>query len=432
MKQEDESYSRSSDSTILTLFERVLEIAEAFDSCTLENLSTLTSQLSQANAPSESLPSQALSGEQLSGESLPGPALQAAVLQTVQRWQNYQTQSQELKQLLRVLQQQMIQMNLLYSINDLYGTRVSKDRVIETALDAIWQKNPLRFAVVVLGESELGPYSYQKLRGVPEAWQYLNQKCPFPLWGVLARALLPRLDPNEADYLVINNVATAKRPLPEEFPWMPLDGSLMILPLRAEEQVAGAILLGHSAVNAFAAQRLCADYHLIAHRTARVLQLAQMHQELNERSNQLLSLQLFTKSIANAHDYDKLVDVIIEGIFEALGRVDVSIILNEQLWHKGVNGNEVILPHVRRIIDWAMQAGQPIFYDPEDTSGSLEGFYYNESGYALIVPLLRNERTLGVIQILSHNNSRRFEDGDLIVLRTIANCTAVILENMSA
>ena len=131
--------------------------------------------------------------------------------------------------MLSVLQQQMIQMNLLYSINDLHGTRVSKDRVIETALEAIWQKNPLRFAVVVLGESELGPYSYQKLRGVPEAWQYLNQKCPFPLWGVLARALLPRLDPNEADYLVINNVAAAKRPLPEEFPWMPLDGSLMII-----------------------------------------------------------------------------------------------------------------------------------------------------------------------------------------------------------
>ena len=125
MKQEDESYSRSSDSTILTLFERVLEIAEAFDSCTLENLSTLTSQLSQANAPSESLPSQALSGEQLSGESLPGPALQAAVLQTVQRWQNYQTQSQELKQLLRVLQQQMIQMNLLYSINRPYSDLIS-------------------------------------------------------------------------------------------------------------------------------------------------------------------------------------------------------------------------------------------------------------------------------------------------------------------
>ncbi len=412
MMQEDASFSRSSDSTILTLFQRVLEIAEAFDACTTENLITLNTQLPPPNTKVE--------------------GQQANALQQLQRWQAYHTQSQELKRILGILHQQLIQMNLLYSINDLYGNRVSKDQVIETALEALWQKKPLRFAVVVLGESELGPYSYQKLRGVAEAWHYLNQECPFPLWGVLARALLPRLDPNEGDYLVINNVAEAKRPLLEEFPWMPLDGSLMILPLRAEEQVAGAILLGHSTANAFVDPQLCADYHLIAHHTARVLQLAQMHQELNERSNQLLSLQLFTKSIANAYDYDKLVDVIIEGIFEALGRVDVSIILNEQLWHKGVNGEAAIPPHVRRIIDWAMQAGQPIFYEPDDTSGSLERFYYNESGHALIVPLVRNERTLGVIQILSHNNIRRFEDGDLIVLRTIANCTAVILEGMSA
>lgn len=406
MMQEDESYSRSSNSAIGTLFERILEIADVFDSSTSEQLASLNAQLGQPNQTS-------------------------ATVQQVQRWQIYHAQSQELKTVLKGLQQQITQMNLLYRINDLYGTQVSTDRVIETALDAIWQQLPLRFAVVVLGESELGPYRYRKLRGVAEAWHYLNQECPFPLWGILARALLPRLDPNEADYLILNNVAEAKRPLPEEFPWMPLDGSLMVLPLRAEEHVAGAIILGHSHINAFTNQRLCADYYQIAHQTARVLQLAQMHQELNERSNQLLSLQLFTKSIANAHDYDKLVDVIIEGIFEALGRVDVSIILNEQMWHKGVNGNDVIPPHVQRIIDWAMQAGQPIFYDPDDTSGSLERFYYNESGHALIVPIVRNERTLGVIQVLAHHNTRRFEDGDLIVLRTIANCTAVILEGMA-
>lgn len=406
MMQEDESYSRSSNSAISTLFERVLEIADAFDSSTSEQLTSLNAQLGQTNQTS-------------------------TTVQQVQRWQLYHAQSQELKTVLKSLQQQITQMNLLYRINDLYGTQVSIDRVIETALDAIWQQLPLRFAVVVLGESELGPYHYRKLRGVAEAWHYLNHECPFPLWGILARALLPRLDPNEADYLIINNVTEAKRPLPEEFPWMPLDGSLMVLPLRAEEHVAGAILLGHSHINAFTDQQLCTDYYRIARQTARVLQLAQMHQELNERSNQLLSLQLFTKSIANAHDYDKLVDVIIEGIFEALGRVDVSIILNEQMWHKGVNGNEVIPPHVQRIIDWAMQAGQPIFYDPDDTSGSLERFYYNESGHALIVPIMRNERTLGVIQVLAHHNTRRFEDGDLIVLRTIANCTAVILEGMS-
>jgi GAF domain-containing protein len=269
------------------------------------------------------------------------------------------------------------------------------------------------------------------MRGVADAWQYVHNSCPFPLWGVLARALLPRLNPDEPDLLIIRNIAQENLPLAEEFPWIPRNGSLMILPLRADKHAQGAILLGSKEVNAFADELLCADYLAIAYQTARVLQLAQMHLELNERSGQLLSLQLFTKSLATAHNYDKLVDVLVEGIFEAMGRVGVSVIFNDQLWHREIDGTTVIPPHSRRIIDWSMQAGQPIFYDPEDSEGSLERFYYNESGHALVVPILRNERTQGAIQITTTSANRRFEEGDMIVLRTIANCAAIMLRDLA-
>jgi len=352
------------------------------------------------------------------------------ILVTIQ--QTIENRRSLLRQSSQQLRGRIHQTDILYTIANQYGETTDIERVLLTVLDAIWQKMSLRFAVIILGETELGPYYYQSMRGVADAWKYVNSICPFPLWGVLARALLPRLNPDEADFLVIKDIVSENLPLAEEFPWLPRNGSLMILPLRADKRTQGAILLGSQGVDAFADETLCADYLAIAHQAARVLQLAQMYHELNERSGQLLSLQLFTKSIATAHNYDKLVDVLVEGIFEAMGRVSVSIIFNDQLWHRTIDGTTVIPPQSLRIIDWAMQAGQPIFYDPDDSEGSLERFYYNESGHALVVPILRNERTQGAIQITTNRTNRRFEEGDMIVLRTIANCAAIILRDIEA
>ncbi|MCB0064913.1 MAG: GAF domain-containing protein [Caldilineaceae bacterium] len=342
-----------------------------------------------------------------------------------------QQQHTNLQRTLQQLQQRVHQLNILLNVANQYGDTVGLDRVLTTTIDAVWQKMPPRFAVIVLGETELGPYTYHATRGVPGSSQFLNKSCPFPLWGILARALLPRLNEDEPDYLIVNDIDRESLPLPSEFPWMPRNGSLMILPLRAEKRAQGAILLGHEKVSAFADPMLRTDLLAIARQTERVLQLTQMQHELNTRSGQLLSLQLFTKSIAGAKNYDKLVDVLVESIGEALGQVGVTIIFNQQVWHRDTEENEPLSPHIRRIIEWTMQAGQPIFYDPEDTEGTLERFYYNETGHALVVPILRNEQTQGAIQISTKESSRRFEEGDMIVLRTIANCVAIILHDMN-
>lgn len=336
-------------------------------------------------------------------------------------------QQQKLQTGLQRLRNRINQLELLQSIAEHYDAQVDIADVLEASLDALWQKVPLRFAAIVLGEAELGPYTYQSLRGVPDGWRFVGKSCPFPLWGVLARALLPRLDPDEPDYLVIQDIQAAKRPRAEEFSWMPLDGSLMILPLRTQDRVVGAILLGREASNGFVDPELCQDFHTIAYTVARILQIAQVRHELDERSNQLLSLQLFTKSLTSVHSFEKLIDILIDGISETFGRVGVLVYLNERIWSKEIESYSDLDPYVRSIIDWTMQAGQPIFYNPDDTTESLERFYYNESGRALVTPIIRNERTLGVIQIVSRENTRHFAEGDMIVLRTIANTVAILV-----
>lgn len=361
----------------------------------------------------------------------PTPALWA---RSQQDWQALNRQFADkqlmLMQELQRLRERINQLEMLQNISAHFDAQANVAVVLEAGLEAIWQKVPLRFAAIVLGEAELGPYIYQNMRGVPDAWRFVGKLCPFPLWGVLARALLPRLDPDEPDYLLIQDIEAAKRPLEEEFPWMPLNGSLLILPLRAQDHVLGAFILGREMINGFVDQELCTDYYTIAYTTARILQIAQMQQELNERSDQLLSLQLFTKSVASVRNLDTLIDVLMEGIHDTFGRVGVLVYMDDRLWSKELLAYSDLELYVRNLIDWTMQAGQPIFYNPEDSAESLDRFYYNETGRALIIPIIRGERTLGAIQIVAKEPARHFAEGDMIVLRTIANSVAMMLENM--
>lgn len=402
--------------TITVLLQQILE--------QVEQLGTLT-EMSQRRFPHQeaALTNGASNGEEQYRQSLR--------LQQQVSWQQ-----QHLREQMKRLRQRIHQLELLQRVTEYNDVQVDIPDVVEVGLDVVWEKAPLRFAVFVLGEAELGPYTYQSLRGVPDAWRYVGKSCPFPLWGVLARALLPRLDPDEPDYLIIQDLQHAKRPRAEEFPWMPLDGSLMILPLRTQDRilpmrtqdrVIGAILLGSASPTGFDDLELCQDFYAIAHTLARVLQVAKLRHELDDRANQLLSLQLFTRSLTSVHNFEALIANLINGIGETFGRVDVLIYLNDQLWAKEATTYNELNPYVRSIIDWTMQAGQPIFYNPDDNAESLERFYYNEAGRALVTPIIRNERTLGVIQIVALEPHRQFEEGDMIVLRTLGNTIAIML-----
>ncbi|CAN5393995.1 hypothetical protein BH10CHL1_BH10CHL1_12630 [soil metagenome] len=371
----------------------------------------------------------------------------------------------DLNDSLRRLRQRIDQLNLLYDITSQLNDQISLNQVIELTMDAMWQKAPLNFVVVILGDTELGPYHYKNMRGVSDAWRFLGRECPFPLWGLLARALIPHLDPEKPDYLIVDDMRTEQRPLPEEFPWMKREGSLMILPLRIQKTVSGALLLGRNEVEGFSNPELCEDYTEIAKSAARALQLAQVHQELQERISQLVGLQLFTRSMTNAKSFDEVIDLLTQGVIEMAGKATVHIMIDPrftydrlhagQLTHQSTQWIEsfsddpktfqiYVAPlyenqksaelsaYIYRLVEWTMQAGQPVFYDPQMAGESLEQFYYNESGRALLVPIVNNERTIGVIHVVAPDRPQPFDESDMVMLRTIANTTVMILNNLQA
>ena len=194
---------------------------------------------------------------------------------------------------------------------------------------------------------------------------------------------------------------------------------------------------------------------------ARALQLAQVHQELQERISQLVGLQLFTRSMTNAKSFDEVIELLTQGVIEMAGKATVHIMIDPQFTHDRLHTeppNQLVesfssnpktfqiyvtslyenqkstelSAYIYRLIEWTMQAGQPVFYDPQVAGESLEQFYYNESGRALLVPIVNNERTIGVIHIVAPHRPQPFDESDMVMLHTIANTTVMILNNLQA
>lgn len=371
---------------------------------------------------------------------------------------NMQTRLNEVRNKLNLpaqsLRERIKQISLIYNTYLQFSSPVTANEVANIILDAIWQRASLSFAVMVLGESELGPYRYQSLRGIPDAYRYVGKECPFPLWGILARALVRRPGLDEADYVVVDDLRNTVSPKVEEFPWMPRTGSLLVLPLRQEEVAAGALILGQNQPGGFQSPQLCADFYDLADLAARSLYHTQLRQELTERDGQLVGLQLFTKSLTGVSSFGEILERVATGISELVGDVSAHFAVQSDALqssqpessttsqYKGRpvgNGTltaftlsedshlHEVHPQLNELMEWTFQSGQPIFYDPDNTIVNPRDLYYNQSGRGVVVPIYIADQVSGSLHVSAPNRAKPFEESDMVVLRTVANVVAVTL-----
>ena len=364
-----------------------------------------------------------------------------------------QDHSEAVQPQVQKLRQSIDQLDLLQDTMKQVNGDLSVSEVSDLALEVVWQRAPLKFAVIIIAEGELGPYHYQAMKGVLEPWRYLGKEHTFALSGILPRALLQRLDLDEPDYLSIGDMATAGYPAPEEFVWLDRNGSLLIVPIRTQGtthnhgQAIGAFILGREACCAFQDVQLCEDYHGIAGHIASALFNAQVRQEMRKNIEQLMNAQLLTRAIAGVTKFDEIISTLIQTIPEVSGEADVQIILPQpfptdstrtpatpppKLYCYSADVSPVPIEAMpahgaQQLADWVMQAGQPLFYDPDDITANPERAYYNDSGRALLIPIMEKETTLGVIHIAAPQRASYFDETDVMLLRTIANCASIAL-----
>ncbi len=354
----------------------------------------------------------------------------------------------------RDLQRQIDRIVFLQNCTAFFASPLSLSAIVTQLMDELWQRNRFSYAALLLGESELGPYHYQDLRGVVDARRYLKKQCPLPLWGELAHALVRRLDPDEPDYLLVNDIAATGRPTPDEFPWLPRHGSLIILPLRKSTVAIGALVLGRTNTEHFDDPELRWELVEFAATMARAVIGAQVQEELHARAEQLAGLQLFSRSLSTSMSFVGLLTNALEGIAELMGAASVLLAFEHsalpphlvQLLQKtpgvhtyqnliGISAVDTDEPsalfaRLYRLLLWTIDASQPLFLDPTAPIDSIEDLNYNETGRALIAPINIGESPLGVLYIEAPPTAMGYDEGDMVVLRTATNTLAIALQRV--
>lgn len=368
-----------------------------------------------------------------------------------------------LEESLSKLHSRIAHLKLLYEATEQFNADLSLTGAIGVTIETIWQATQIDYMAIVLGDNELGPFRYAGIRGVDEPLRFLGDECPFPLWGVLAQTLVNAPDKDSRDHLLIEDIEMENRPLPEEFPWIPAQGAMMIVPLRSLDETFGAIILCSKQPYYFSDTGLRDYFHAVATNAARAIQDAQSREQTTRWINQLVSLQLLTKTITGSQNLDTILSALSTEITEMFGQAAVQIILQagpeEQsldridfpidALRRSVQDDEPDLefytvqdlstqeqqllqsPEVQELVRWVVEAGQPLFYDPSEPISDALDLYYREKGRALLVPIVNEEESsLGVIHISAPARERPFDENDMVIMRTIANSTAIAIGNV--
>lgn len=348
------------------------------------------------------------------------------------------------------LDEQPRHLQMLYQVTEQLNHERDLSGVISVTLESLRRAANLDFVAIVLGDDELGPFHYAGVRGVEDPLSFLGQECALPLWGTLAHALVQHPLNGEPDFLVINDIRAQGRPTPGEFPWNAEDGSLMIVPMRQAGRTTGAILMGSRQVNHFDNEPLQHFVYTLIGTASHAIQEALSRRQSDRWIKQLVSLQSLTHTITRTHDLDSILAVLYSELSDLFGEADIRIFLNRP------SPSEQILPglaaasegrlHVyapQRILTaekehlvsndlvallrWTMEAEQPLFFDPTMHPDDITDFYYRSSGRGLLVPI-GEENPKGVIYLSAPERATLFEEGDLIVVRTIGHSIAIALD----
>lgn len=325
-----------------------------------------------------------------------------------------------------------------------FSGQMSFSEGVSTALETLWQLPEIDAAALIIGEDELGPFHYKGIRGAADPFAIVGTECPLPLWGTLARTIVHRPEAGELDCVCIDDIAEEGKPLPEEFPWLPREGSLMLLPLRGRDKTLGAVILHSRTPGSFHDLQRRRFLFALAGFLSRSLHELKIQEQSVRWERHLVSLQLLTRTMTAIDSVEGVLNVLHEESTDMFGRVAVHLFLRQA--ENRPNETTFCLyagPHIshqeeqlvrsqsfRRLLSWVMEAEQPLFIDPETSLHSPEAVYYQESGHGILVPIFGSIDTSGgVLLLMAPPEARPFDENDLIVIRTIANSASVAIGN---
>jgi GAF domain-containing protein/HAMP domain-containing protein len=327
-----------------------------------------------------------------------------------------------------VLQDQARQANYLFEASAELGRTLDLDDAVQTAAEAIFGLGGLSYVVIFTGRGELGPYTCRAVRGLDAETMsgMLGREYAVPLWGVMARALVSRQP------LVIGDVAAEKRPRPGEFDWDVGQGTMLLFPVAGASGPSGLMIIGSPEPGTLDAGSLGDMVFALARIAARSIQNAQLYQEAVRAQEQLVTLQMISKVVASTTQIEDVLAVVVREAAEMVANSQAWLFLKDDDTGAGRLYSQARTVEVgfqnpvhQEAVTWVMQAGQPIFYDPEQPLAPAPILVH--SGPAICVPVEVNDEPVGALVVVSRERRRAFVEDDMVVLRTLTNAAAAAL-----
>jgi len=340
------------------------------------------------------------------------------------------------------------ELHFLSDFSQQFNGQMNFNETINMGLEALWHLSDIDSVAAVLSENEIGPIQYVGMRGVDDPFPYLGKESPLPLWGTLAHSLVHRPALGELDCLTIERIGNEGQTLQEEFPWLPSQGSLMVVPLRGSGATIGAIILCNREADAFRDENRKRFLYVLVSYLARALLETRVHEESARLVRHLVSLQALTRTMAGVDNVDDLLRVLSEESADMFGTIAVHLFLQPARRRDGAgptfrlfSGPQTNIqedrfihyPEIQALLSWVIEAEQPLFVDPRENIQSPAALYYKESGHGVLVPILGSREIAGGVLLLlapATDTTRPFSEDDLVVVRTLANSASVAISSL--
>ncbi len=270
------------------------------------------------------------------------------------------------------------------------------------------------------GENELGPLVLTAGAGIPESVLNEWQGKPWrpPLWGVVAPVLAKR-----KPYAL--NVSEVEA---QEFPWEVHGTYVEAFPLVGVRRIQGAVVVVRETEPSQADAIRTRLHEITAWLAGRSLESLNLAQELQEHVTELVAIHSLTRSLIYATSVMEMLEILQKEITQITGPADVAVVLQEDLSHHRVRTlyapdsaeYQALMTDIDwRVLRWALQAVQPVFYTPGQVGDEVGDVMFEISGRVMVVPLEGKEGALGVLVLRSRLATHVFEELHLVGVRTI-------------
>lgn len=339
------------------------------------------------------------------------------------------------RDLLSQSEEKVTQIHTLHRATMLLNELMEEHDLYEEVVAAFLALDHYTQVVLLVGEDELGPFRLAAAHGLEQAsltrWRGMSWRPP--LWGVVAPALASK-SPHVVEYS-----KEEKRPRPGEFPWEVRGESLAVLPLMGLTGLQGVVILVKDVPFGFSSQVQFRMMETVAVHIARLLEGVRLVHNVEAHMAELVTLQAVTRSVVTASSLSQMLRTIAQDVADVAGPSDVALVLPKDIHSKRLH--TVLPPDSAQcralyarvnwdVIRWVYDAGQPVFYNPEEVGEDIGDLMFRSSGRVMVIPLEGQDEVLGVLVVAARGEEREYEEPHLMSMRTIANALVVGLHSV--